>query len=176
MVKRDRSNDRPLAVRIEMRAAELNATARASNSDNMAGYAAHFLDRDPPRRAKLDWWAGWLDREMSLDRKLEVAAGPDPTPGLGSPDAFYAAVEKEHADVGALIAKLPELTPSDPHWQDRVLDQIDREASLDSVDQSEPMQPPEVPLVDIPDRHSDDEATHVGAVDARFDDSDKEES
>lgn len=144
-----RSNDKPRAVRIEIRAAELNQIARPATKRNMAGYSAHFRDVDPPRNAGLDWWAGWLDREMSIDAEYEEGRQTDVTLS-----------EASEAKLVDLVAQLPAVPHSDPHWQDRV---------LDAIDQAEPATPDEAQLVDMPDRDSDEETTHVGAVDDRFD-------
>lgn len=103
---------------------------------------------------------------VDFEQLLEEGAKDDP------PDATPA--EIKHADLGAMLAQLPEPPPPDPHWQDRVLDAIDRDASLDGVDQTEPVQPDEEVLVEH--RNGDDEATHVGVVDARFDTSEPEDN
>lgn len=161
-----RSNDKPRAVRIEIRAAELNQIARPATKLNMAGYSAHFRDADPPRNAGLEWWAGWLDREMSVNAGLDWWAGwLDREMSI---DAEYeegrqtdvTLSEASEAKLVDLVAQLPAVPHSDPHWQDRV---------LDAIDQAEPATPDEAQLVDMPDRDSDEETTHVGAVDDRFD-------
>ncbi len=76
---------------------------------------------------------------------------------------------KAAADFDALCDGEFDPSRSDPNWQDRVDATVDNAASLDSVDQTEPVAPDEAQLVDMPDRHSDDEVTHVGTVDSRFD-------
>lgn len=76
--------------------------------------------------------------EIAFARREAIATAPD-------------------SALAALVADLPAVPHSDPHWQDRV---------LDAIDQTEPVVQPDEPLRDV---HSDDEPTHVGAVDDRFD-------
>lgn len=206
-----RSNDNPAAVKIEMRAAALVEGAPQSKSET-DGYRAHIQGRDVPPGCE----AGWLERELSMDYDddFETDGWPwdvtrpiaeqypdaDPTPGLGSPDAFVEAVEAEHARVTTLIASAPDIEPP-ADWQDRALARIDAGdlldamspeqiaeldamtrgmsidgscelPTLDGMDQSEPAPEPSEPLVEQQDIHS--EPTHVGVVDERFDKTEEE--
>lgn len=207
-----RSNDKGAAVRLEMRAARLALGDAWPTDADVAGYQAHFDGTDVKRGG----WAGWLDRELSTHDEQQ-----DPTPGLGSPDGFAAAIEAEHAKLATLLTQLPEHEPP-PEWQQRVLAECDRideqtrhdvaqsvarhselepsescehrdsygplesegvcilcgtvtvaDAVLDGIDQSEPTTPTDtVRTASRGPRNTDNEATHVGAVDERFEDGD----
>lgn len=119
----------------------------------------------------------------------------EPRPGLGSPDAFAAALdaaaaESSHPALATLIAQLPDRPPPEG-WQDRVhaeldvaevleamspeqiaeLDAMTRGMSvptLDGIDQSEPTTEPDEPLTEAPDVHN--EPTRVDIpIDDEFD-------
>jgi hypothetical protein len=145
--------DSPPEVVVEIRAAELVSYDARQDPDDYSGYLAHLNGTDPPPAGL----AGWLEREILVHDEPERLT-----------DA---------------IARIGEGSQPAPDWQERVFekcDEVDRErasaplgalkeltaATLDSVDQSDPTPAPEVPLHDV---HSDEEVTHVGDVDARFD-------
>lgn len=180
------SNDKSAAVKIEMRAAELELACAGASEAETRGYRAHMMVDDVPDGGE----AGWLEREISC-------AG-DSAEGLDYPHAWvwdvtrpvavqypYAIAQSEAttqfnalcdghlADVEALIVNVAPAPPP-PGWQAKVhaaCDAIDEQTShadLDGIDQSEPTPPTDAPLVD-----TDDEATHVGSIDERFNDGDE---
>jgi len=142
------------ADRIELRAARLAADSTIHTDAEHFGYVSH-ADGVFPRVGL----AGFLEREISMQG----------APSKIDEDALIAA-----------IAHCPDREPA-PDWKERVLEACDaideqtrhdvaasvaRHAELDSVDQSEPDPAPEAALCDV---NTDEEPTHVGAVDDRFD-------
>ena len=61
-----RSNDRPRAVRIEIRAAELATTSEDPGTyAEYDGWWTHPEDQDDVRLNTTEWLSGWLAREIA---------------------------------------------------------------------------------------------------------------
>jgi hypothetical protein len=96
-----KSNDKPRAVRIEIRAAKLAAEwqRHPETKAEMAGYRAHAEDVDPSERGL----AGWLARQIVHHNHYH-----------------FAAKIEEH------LASVDSLAPPPPEWQAKVLAECDR--------------------------------------------------
>jgi hypothetical protein len=155
------------ANRIELRAARLAGAETADGRDaatraEIQGYSAHLNGDDPRSAAE---WAGWLEREIlvqgapsKIDEDALIAAlahCPDREPPADFKERVIAAIDEAEQE-----RCVDEQTRHD------VAASVARHAELDSVDQSEPVPAPEATLRDV---NTDEEPTHVGDVDARFD-------
>jgi hypothetical protein len=165
--------DSPPEVVVEIRAAELVEFDVRQDPDDYSGYLAHLNGTDPPPSGL----AGWLEREILLhdepDRPTDAIARPGED-GQPAPEWQKRVFEKcdevdREAASGLELAMFEcERTGRGVPVANEACD-LDGPAHaepLDAIDQSDPTPAPEVPLHDV---HSDEETTHVGAVDDRFD-------
>jgi hypothetical protein len=164
--------DSPPEVVVEIRAAELALNEQTQTDAEELGYEAHLYGTSPPD----DGWAGWLERAIlvhDLDRAAERRKLEDPNwqdrvhEACDEVDAANAKCDADNELLASAARGGPfwgvNKTAPDPR---NLVGLSDFVPTLDSVDQSDPTPAPEVPLHDV---HSDEEATHVGDVDERFD-------
>lgn len=157
-VQYEKSNDRPDAVKLEMRAAELVFNyGRTCTQAECDGYAAHLTGADVKTRSG---WAGWLEREIITHE------------------------DQREAELLAAIASAPPRQLGDPQWQGKAhakCDEVDAERANDVCMIGADMGAPSLDALathaeverTFRAEHSDDEVTEVGVaaepVDDRFD-------